>query len=162
MKGNDDRARAQARERCRPVEVKRCDRVVDRDTRDREPLPLWVRDANRDLTGLELDPPDVELVARRRLATNEVDERGARRGEHGDGADEQQNRKQRPHSPRPLAEGFGRRGRAGFHQSTTSKKPIHPSSVNSDWWAWNMKRPVLWKSISTMPRWPWQSITVSV
>ena len=48
------------------------------------------------------------------------------------------------------------------HQSTTSKNPIQPSSVNSDWWAWNMNRPVWAKSISMIPRWPWQSITVSV
>ena len=34
----------------------------------------------------------------------------------------------------------GSRGRR-FHQSTTSKKPIQPSSVNSDWWAWNMNLP---------------------
>ena len=26
--------------------------------------------------------------------------------------------------------------------STTSNMPIQPSSVNSDWWAWNMYRPV--------------------
>ena len=34
--------------------------------------------------------------------------------------------------------------------------------MNSDWWAWNMNRPVCAKSISMIPRWPWQSMTVSV
>ncbi len=46
--------------------------------------------------------------------------------------------------------------------ATTSKKPIQPSSVNSDWWAWNMYLPVYGKRISRIPRWPWHIITVSV
>ena len=46
--------------------------------------------------------------------------------------------------------------------STTSKKPIQPSSVNSDWCAWNMYVPASANSISTIPRWPWHCITVSV
>ncbi len=53
-------------------------------------------------------------------------------------------------------------GGAGLHQGETSKKPIQPSSVNSDWWAWNMYLPAFGKRISRIPRWPWQSITVSV
>ena len=44
----------------------------------------------------------------------------------------------------------------------TSKKPCQPSSVNSDWCAWNMYRPGCGNRHSRMPRWPWQSITVSV
>ncbi len=52
--------------------------------------------------------------------------------------------------------------RLGAHASSTSKKPIHPRSANSDWWAWNMKRPAWWKSISTIPRSPWHCMTVSV
>ena len=40
--------------------------------------------------------------------------------------------------------------------------PCQPSSVNSDWWAWNMNEPSRLKQSSTMPRCPWQSITVSV
>ena len=56
------------------------------------------------------------------------------------------------------------RGVRGFHRvtSTTSKKPIQPSSVNSDWCAWNMYLPVCGKRISRIPRWPWHIITVSV
>ena len=46
--------------------------------------------------------------------------------------------------------------------SSTSKKPIQPSSANSDWCAWNMKRPGFGNSSSRIPRCPWQSITVSV
>ena len=52
-------------------------------------------------------------------------------------------------------------GAARLHQ-LTSKKPCQPSSVNSDWWAWNMKRPAVGKRHSRIPRWPWHSITVSV
>ena len=47
-------------------------------------------------------------------------------------------------------------------RSPASKKPIQPSSVNSDWWAWNMNLPGLWNSISMMQRSPWHNITVSV
>ena len=50
----------------------------------------------------------------------------------------------------------------GLHQSTTSKKPIQPSSANSDWCAWNMKAARVANSISSTPRWPWHCITVSV
>ena len=50
----------------------------------------------------------------------------------------------------------------GLHQSETSKKPIQPSSVNSDWCAWNMYLPAYGKRISRIPRWPWHSMTVSV
>ena len=46
--------------------------------------------------------------------------------------------------------------------STTSKKPIQPSSANSDWCAWNMNRPALCQSISMIPRSPWHCTTVSV
>ncbi len=53
------------------------------------------------------------------------------------------------------------RGRATLHHET-SKKPCQPSSVNSDWWAWNMNLPGCRKRHSRIPRWPWQSITVSV
>ena len=44
----------------------------------------------------------------------------------------------------------------------TSKNPCQPSSVNSDWCAWNMNLPGWAKRHSRMPRWPWHSITVSV
>ena len=59
----------------------------------------------------------------------------------------------RDERPQPPAKSPSRRGRGyvGVHQSATSKKPIQPSSVNSDTWAWNMKCPVFLKSISTMP-----------
>ena len=43
-------------------------------------------------------------------------------------------------------------GRPRLHQSSTSKKPIQPSSANSDWCAWNMNVPVCAKSISRTPR----------
>ena len=35
----------------------------------------------------------------------------------------------------------GALGRPRLHQSSTSKKPIQPSSVNSLTWAWNMYWP---------------------
>src|SRR6185503_18145002 len=148
LERDDHRARAESAQLGRPVEPERDDRVVHRDARDRQLLPLRVRDPDPDLVRLELDAADVELVGGRRLPADEVQQRGTRRGEERDHADEQQERQERPEAPR--------------HQSTTSKNPIQPSSVNSVWWAWNMKRPVLAKSISTIPRCPWHSITVSV
>ena len=65
--------------------------------------------------------------------------------------------------PRRHAAGaqLGRGGGVGLHQ-LTSKKPCHPSSVNSDWWAWNMNLPGCANRHSRIPRWPWHSITVSV
>ena len=55
---------------------------------------------------------------------------------------------QRDDGEQPAGQAAGRAGLdvggrvAGFHQSVTSKNPIQPSSVNSDWWAWNMYLPV--------------------
>ena len=51
--------------------------------------------------------------------------------------------------------------RRGLHHDT-SKMPCQPSSVNSDWCAWNMYLPGYGKRHSAIPRWPWHSITVSV
>ncbi len=80
-----------------------------------------------------------------------------RRERHGD----QQQRHEAEHPGRDPAgalDGLGAR----LHQSLTSKKPCQPSSVNSDWCAWNMNLPAVGKRHSRIPRWPWQSITVSV
>ena len=82
----------------------------------------------------------------RSLRPDQVDERATRRGEDRQDRGEREQR----HERREPAD------------HSTSKKPIQPSSVNSDWWAWNMNLPGLWKSISITHRSPWQSITVSV
>ena len=66
----------------------------------------------------------------------------------------------RTHDGVPRADGLG--GAARLHQPLTSKKPCQPSSVNSDWWAWNMNFPGFGKRHSRIPRCPWQNITVSV
>jgi hypothetical protein len=157
LERDDDRARAQPAERCGPVDGVRHDRVVHHDGRDGQLLPLRVRNANPDRAGLELDPSNVEPIGRRRRAADEVEQRRPARREDRHRADEQQERQQRPQAP-----AAGELVRRRVHQSTTSKNPIQPSSVNSDWWAWNMNRPAWAKSISMIPRWPWQSITVSV
>ena len=73
-----------------------------------------------------------------------------RRGQH-DNRDQAGN----PGGPAP-------NGCCGLHQSLTSKKPIQPSSANSDTWAWNMYLPAYGKRSSRMPRSPWPWITVSV
>ncbi len=73
---------------------------------------------------------------------------------------EQHDRQERPEAPAGHVPPAPRLPR--LHQSTTLKKPIQPSSVNSDWCAWNMNLPVLAKSISMIPRWPWHCMTVSV
>ena len=59
--------------------------------------------------------------------------------------------------PRPAPAACGR----GLHH-VTSKKPIQPSSANSDTCAWNMYLPSYGKRSSRIPRWPWPWITVSV
>src|SRR3712207_9006889 len=45
---------------------------------------------------------------------------------------------------------------------TTLFRSCQPSSVNSDWCAWNMYLPVYGKRHSRIPRCPWQSMIVSV
>src|SRR5262249_28180863 len=159
---NHYRARAQPRQRRLPLDAERDDGAAAVARRDRQLRALWVRDPNPDLARLELDPPDLKLIERWRRATDQVEQRTARRGEQRDDPGQNDDRQQRPEAPRPRAEATVHGTRAGLHQSTTSKKPIQPSSVNSGWWAWNMNCPVLWKSISMIPRCPWQSITVSV
>src|SRR4029077_14052937 len=43
--------------------------------------------------------------------------------------------------PQPRTARLLRRSRLGVHWSSTSKKPIQPSSANSVLWAWNMYLP---------------------
>ena len=157
--GDHDRARAQPAERLRAVELERDDRVVDRHGRDREVVLLRVRDADLDLAGLELHPADVELVRLGRVRADQADEGRARGDEGAHRQRQEHDRQQRPEAPAGLDPP---RRRPRFHQSTTLKKPIQPRSVNSDWCAWNMNRPVFEKSISSTPRCPWHCITVSV
>ena len=95
---------------------------------------------------------------RRRAAAcaEQVEHGAAGRGEERDDADQQHERHECPQAPT-------RSGALGERrQSTTSKKPIHPSSANSDWCAWNMKCPVFAKSISRIPRSPCASDGVGV
>ena len=153
-----DRARAQPAERLRAVDLEGNDRVVDGDRGDRQVVLLRVRDADLDLARLELDPADVEQVGLRRVRADQADERRAGCDEGPDDGREQHHRDERPEAPARLDPPR----RPSLHQSTTSKKPIQPRSVNSDWCAWNMNRPVFVKSISSTPRCPWHCITVSV
>ena len=146
-----DRRRPEPTELGVAVDRERDDRVVDGHGGDRQIVVLRIRDAHLDLSGPELDAPDVELVHRRRVSPEQVDDRRAARHEQADDEREQHDRHERPQPPPTIAEGARR---ARFHQSTTSKKPIQPSSVNSDWCAWNMNRPVFAKSISMIPRCP--------
>ena len=120
----------------------------------------WIRI----VPGSNVDPADVELVERRRVVADQAGERAAARREERDRRDKEEDRRERPEAPAgapALAPPFPR-GLARAHQSLTSKKPIQPSSANSDWCAWNMNVPVLWKSISMIPRSPWHCMTVSV
>ena len=120
---------------------------------------LGIRDADADLAGLELDAPHVELVRLRRVRADQADERGARRDVAADCEREQHDRDERPQPPGEVPAPLRR---LRLNQSVTLKKPIQPSSVNSDWCAWNMCSPVCANSISSTPRWPWHCITVSV
>ena len=115
---------------CGAVELERDDRVVDRHRGDRQVVLLRVGDPNADLAGLELDPPNVELVRLRRVRSDQPDERRARRDVAADRDREQDDGHERPQPPREVAPLTARR--SGLHHSTTSKKPIQPRSVNSD------------------------------
>ena len=144
----------------RAVERKGKIGVVDGDRCDRELLALRVRDPNPDLAGSELDPADVELVGGGGAPADEIEQRRARRGEQRDDADEQEDRHERPQPP-------GGRNRL---RSARSRPPsvddleeAHPAELGElRLVSVEHERPVLWKSISMIPRWPWQSITVSV
>ena len=161
LERDDDRARAQTAERRRAVDRVGDDRVVDVDVRDREVVALRVPDEDPDLARRELDTPDVELVRRRRIRADEVDERRAARSRPAPTTSASSSTGTTAHSRQltPAAIGVAERL---HHPSTTSKKPIQPSSANSDWCAWNMCSPVPANWISSTPRWPWHCITVSV
>jgi hypothetical protein len=74
LERDDQRGRAEAREPRRPVGLAEGDdRIVDGHRRDRQLLPLRVRDADPDLTRLELDPTYVELIRRWRGATDKIE-----------------------------------------------------------------------------------------
>ena len=111
--------------------------------------------------GVELRPLDRQLLGRRAAPLGEA--RPAERDEGADRADDQQQRHEAPssHAGTRLVLSSEAVAVAALHQ-LTSKKPCQPSSVNSDWWAWNMNLPGWAKRHSRIPRWPWHSITVSV
>ena len=90
-------------ERGGAVELERDDRVVDRHGGDRQVVLLRVGDPDQDLAGLELDPPDVELVRLRRVRPDQPDERRARRDERADRDGEQDDGHERPQPPREVA-----------------------------------------------------------
>ena len=83
----------------RPVDRERHDRVVDRDEGDRQVVGLRVADGDPDLAGVELDAAHVERVGRRRVAPDQVDERGAGRHEQPDDDGQQQHRRERVQAP---------------------------------------------------------------
>ncbi len=144
-------------ERRGPVEREGHDRVVHGDGCDGQVVRLGVPHRDPDLAGRQLDPADLELVRRRGVRPDQVDDLVAAGDHERDRHREQQDGYERPEAP-----GNPACGRARLHQSSTLKYPIQPSSVNSDWCAWNMKVPVFEKRISITPRWPWHCITVSV
>ena len=85
---------------------------------------------------MELDPANVERVQGRRVTAEQAGDRIAVGAE---GEDDREQQRERGDGPEPA-------------HATTLKKPIQPSSVNSDWWAWNMNVPVWVNSISRIPR----------
>ena len=122
--GDDDRRRAKPAQRPVAVERVRHDRVVDRDRSDRDVVALRVRHLDLDLARPELDPADVELVRRRRVLPDELEERVAGGDEDRDRADERHDREQRPEPPVRAAQ--PRCERAGFHVSRSPRRS--PSS----------------------------------
>jgi hypothetical protein len=93
---DDDRARAQPGKRLGAVGLEWNDRIVNRDARDRQFLSLRVRDPDLDLSGLEFDAPDVELVPRRRRTADEIEQRSARGREQRDNAGQKEHRHKCP------------------------------------------------------------------
>ena len=131
------------------------ERVVDHDLRDRHRVRPVVAHRQLDRAGREHRPLDRELLGGRPAPLAEA--RRVERHEQRDPAHDQQQRDQ-PEQPYRDPQRLLRR--RSHH--VTSKKPCQPSSVNSDWCAWNMYLPGYAKRHSRIPRCPWQSITVSV
>ena len=141
------------------------ERVVDDDLRDRDGVGPVVADRQLDRARLELRVLDGELLDRRAAALADAgraerEERADREATSSSGTTPSTQPGRRRVAPGCTSAAVGLRGVHG--QSETSKKPIQPSSVNSDWCAWNMYLPAYGKRISRIPRWPWHSITVSV
>ena len=138
-------ARAQAPEGRGAVDREGDDRVVDGDHGDREVLALRVASPGPGSRRARTRPGGRRTSSGGGgLRADEARDRAARRDEErATIADEQDDRDERPAAAAPHGRRPGRSTDSRAHSSTTSKKPIQPSSANSDWWAWNMKRPVL-------------------
>ena len=126
----------------------RAEGVVDHHLRHPHRVGPVVAHVQLDLAGSQHRALHRQLLDRHAVALEagrvEGDEQPDRRAE-----DQQRHEAQQP-------------GTALAHQATTSKKPIQPSSANSDTWAWNMYLPSYGKRSSRIPRSPWPWITVSV
>src|SRR5215211_7987012 len=158
---DDDLARPEPPEGAVALDVERHDRVVDGDGCDRQVIRLRVRDADADLAWVEFHTPDVELVERRGSLAEQARHGASGGREERDDRRQEHERHERPQPPAPTQHGSFGSATDGY-SSLTSKKPIQPSSANSDWCAWNMNTPGFAKSISMTPRCPCTCMTVSV
>src|SRR5918992_678197 len=86
----------QTLERLRPFELEWDDCVVHGHEGETELLGLWIRDADADLAGLELDPTDVEFVGRRRIPPEQLEDGVAGGREQRHGADKHEDRDECP------------------------------------------------------------------
>ena len=84
---------------------------------DPDVVALRVANVDVDLARHELDAVDVELVGRRRVRANEVDERAPGRGEDGDRADEEEDRDEGKQAPARAGALLSPCERAGLHLS---------------------------------------------
>src|SRR6185503_7485476 len=147
-----DRGAEPADRLVRPAELR--ERVVDDRLRDRHLVGTVLAQRQLDHAGLEHGPLDRQLLDRRPAAVAQAGP--AEHGEQRHGTRDQQQRDEPEQPRRRRRDALAERG----HE--TSKNPCQPSSVNSDWCAWNMNLPAVGKRHSAVPRWPWHSITVSV
>ena len=108
--------------------------------------------------GVEGDLVDRQVLDGRAAPLGEP-RRSEGREEHDDPG--HQRERDQPEQPEPRAARL-RRSRLGVHQSSTSKKPIQPSSANSVLWAWNMYLPGYGNFSSRIPRCPCTWLIVSV
>ena len=93
---DDDRARSEPPELLWAIQSEGDDGVIDGDRRNRERIALRVRHANADLSGVEFDAADFELVCRRRVMAQQVGDAPAPGAERGDDGDDKEERRQRP------------------------------------------------------------------
>src|SRR5829696_8389726 len=134
--------------------------VVDEDLGDFDRVGTGIAHREVDLPGTQNGLLHGELFDGRTAALVEPGRAQDDECPEGGGNERERDKGEQPH--RYLREAGAPGGSSARVHYLTAKKPIQPSSANSDLWAWNMTWPGYRKRSSQTPRCPWPWMTVSV